>query len=269
MALPMRTIPFPPPAASLAAPSPTAERVRLSVAPALPSLSADQAQRWAGHYNTRFPESAARVQRQQWYTDLSTIAITPTRGMIHYEVVGSWLCLRRPINHRWSHHLIAGYEVGAAYNKAVEHILANHQLANHRYLLTMEDDNLPPPDGLLMLFEHMDQYDVIGGLYWSKGEQAFPMVFGDPARPDTRFRIQPPRAHTIQPVRGTGMGFTLFKLDIFKQVAPPWFVTEQADLRVIGHDLYFFEKIYQLGYKTAVDTRVRVGHLDVHSGVIW
>ena len=37
-------------------------------------------------------------------------------------------------------------------------------------MLTLEDDNLPPPDGLLRLYESIEAgpYDAVGGLYWTR-----------------------------------------------------------------------------------------------------
>ena len=44
--------------------------------------------------------------------------------------------------------------------------------------------------------------------------------------------------------------------------------TEEG-IKMYTQDLFFFEKIRPLGYKCAVDTRVKIGHLDVKSGIIY
>ena len=41
-----------------------------------------------------------------------------------------------------------GMEVGEAYSQAIEAILAHPDLSKFKYILTMEHDNIPPPDGL-------------------------------------------------------------------------------------------------------------------------
>jgi hypothetical protein len=171
---------------------------------------------------------------------------------------------------------IRGYEVGQAYNMAVEMILGNPELSTWKYMLTIEEDNLPPPDGLLKLYEHMDIYDVVGGLYWTKGEGGQPMIYGNPAVKPTNFIPQVPLPDTIQPACGLGMGFNLFKIDIFKdaRLTKPWFKTLQefsptSGSRAYTQDLYFYEQAGKLGYTFACDTRVRVGHLDAASDVIW
>lgn len=215
------------------------------------------------------------IIRGQTYRDLSTVIIIPTRGLIHCMVVSSWWSLIMPMNQKSTRVFAGGMEVADAYNNMVEQVLANPELSKWKYILTMEEDNLPPPDGLLKLYENIDKYDVVGGLYWTKGEQGQPMIYGEGKDGDLHFRPQPPREE-IQPCDGLGMGFTLFKMDIFKdpKVSKPWFKTlnewsPQAGTKLYTQDLYFFENIRKLGYKVACDTRVRVGHLDPGSEVVW
>jgi len=153
--------------------------------------------------------------------------------------------------------------------------LSDPELSKWKYILTLEEDNLPPPDGLLKLYENIEQYDVIGGLYWTKGEGGQPMIYGDINDKEFNFRPQPP-INDIQECNGLGMGFTLFKTDIFRdeRLEKPWFKTLQEwdsekGARGYTQDLYFFEKIKKLGYKVACDTRVKVGHYDVEMDVVW
>jgi hypothetical protein len=169
-----------------------------------------------------------------------------------------------------------GMEVGEAYNSVIEMILANPELSTWKYILTLEDDNMPPPDGLLKLYEHIDEYDVIGGLYWTKGEGGQPMIYGDPKSPTLNFIPQIPISEGIQPANGLGMGFNLFKLDIFKdeRIPKPWFKTLQEFIpgqggRAYTQDLYFYERAGKVGYKFACDTRVKVGHYDSVMDVVW
>ena len=86
--------------------------------------------------------------------------------------------------------------------------------------------------------------------------------------------IDQAQTNAIQPCCGLGMGFTLFRLKLFKELARPWFRTVSAwndeyGVQKYTQDLYFFERVSQAGYRFACDTRVKVGHLDVESGTIW
>lgn len=230
-----------------------------------------------GIHNADLAASAERLNTGKTYRDLSTVIVCPTRGTIPDRVVQSWMALIRPMNQRVIGPLfIRGYEVGDAYNIAVNMILSHPDLSNWKYMLTIEEDNLPPPDGLLKLYESMDTYDVVGGLYWTKGEGGQPMIYGDPAVQPLNFIPQVPKPDTVQAANGLGMGFNLWKIDMFKdeKIPRPWFVTAQSFTPGVGakqytQDLYFFERAGQAGYTFACDTRVKVGHLDPQTDVVW
>lgn len=221
-------------------------------------------------------DSISRLQQARTYKDLSTVCVVPTRGVIPARVVQYWFNLMQPMNQKFMRVFVIGLEVGDAYNSAVELILNNPQLKDWKYLLTLEEDNIPPPDGLLKLYENMEKYDAVGGLYWTKGEGGQPMIYGDPKAMPMNFLPQIPRPDTLQECCGLGMGFTLFKISIFRdpKVPRPFFKTIQEyqpgqGIRAYTQDLYFFENIHSLGYKVACDTRVKVGHYDMESDKIW
>lgn len=228
-----------------------------------------------GEHNLR-ADSLARLEKGRAYQDLSTIIVCPTRGMVPAKVVQSWMGLIRPMNQKvMGPMFIVGMEVGDAYNAAIDMILANPELSTWKYLLTIEEDNLPSPDGLLKLYENIGEYDVVGGLYWTKGEGGQPMIYGEGKDGNLHFRPQMPTIE-IQPCDGLGMGFTLFKMEIFKdaRLEKPWFKTcqewdPQKGTQLYTQDLFFFERIRKLGYKVASDTRVKVGHYDFASDIVW
>lgn len=229
----------------------------------------------AGFHNTN-PGTRSRLEKAKTYRDLSTICICPTRGNIHAKVVQSWMGLMAPMNQKFTRIFMIGMEVGAAYNAAIEQILANPELSKWKYILTLEEDNMPPPDGLLKLYESMDEYDVVGGLYWTKGEAGQPMIYGDPNVMPRNFVPQMPVVEGLQRANGLGMGFNLFKMSIFKdpKVPKPWFKTEQSFQPGVGtkaytQDLYFYENAGSVGYKFACDTRVRVGHYCAQTDFVW
>ena len=186
----------------------------------------------------------------------------------------SWANLMTPMNQQVFRLPIIGMEVGDAYNKALEMILENPVLSKFKYILTLEHDNLPPPDGLLKLYESMDKFDVVGGLYWTKGEVGQPMIYGDPQIYPKNFIPQIPKPESLQECNGLGMGFTLFKLSIFNKIPKPWFKTlQEYDINkgasAATQDLYFFQNAAREGFKFACDTRVKVGHLAIAEGVVW
>ncbi len=236
-----------------------------------------------GINNADLVRAAERLQKGGTYRDLSTIIVCPTRGVIPDRVVQAWMGLIRPMNQKVIGPLFfRGYEVGAAYSMAVQMVLDNPELSNWKYICTIEEDNIPPPDGLLKLYEAMEggvdgvTYDGVGGLYWTKGEGGQPMIYGDPAVEPMNFIPQVPRPDCVQPANGLGMGFNLFRVSMLKdeRLERPLFQTKQeykpeGGSRLYTQDLFFYENARKLGYKFACDTRVRVGHLDPATDVVW
>lgn len=224
-----------------------------------------------GFHNATLVASRDRVLRGKGYRDLSTVWVVPSRGVVACKVVSSWIGLMRPMNQAVVGPIfIENMEVGEAYNKAVEMILEHPQLKNFKYILTVEEDNCPPPDGFLKLYESIDTYDVVGGLYWTKGEGGQPMCYGDPAVMPKNFLPQPPPLDCVKPYNGLGMGFNLFKLPMFKKLPKPWFKTLQDPVKGCStQDLYFFANAGREGYRFACDGRVKVGHWQQDSQTMW
>jgi hypothetical protein len=226
------------------------------------------------------------------YRDLSTVCIVPVPGSVKESVNGhviesrlngvpprvlqSWFSMMTPMNQKFTRLFISGMEVGEAYNSAIEFIVSHPELSKWKYVLTLEWDNMPPPDGLLKLYESIELYDVVGGLYWTKGEGGQPMIYGDPDVMPMNFIPQVPRENEVQRCNGLGMGFNLFKMKIFKdpKVPKPWFKTVQEFTPGVGsttytQDLYFYQNAGLAGYKFACDNRVRVGHFDAVADLVW
>jgi hypothetical protein len=165
-------------------------------------------------------------------------------------------------------------EVGDAYSTAIEQILAHPELSQWEYLLTLEHDNMPPADGVVKLIEQMEahpEYSCIGGLYFTKGEGGCAQIWGDPKDPVINFRPQLPDPNGgLVECCGTGMGFNLWRLKMFKdpQLRKPWFVT-QVKNGVSTQDLYAWSDLRKYGYRCAVDCSVKVGHYDSVNDICW
>lgn len=232
----------------------------------------------SGVHNQRIEQTRARLKQGRQYKDLSTIMVCPTRGSIPARVVESWLNLMSPMNNGFVRMFIERMEVGDAYNIAVETILAHPQLKDFKYMLTVEEDNLPPADGLLRLLEAIcdcdkpckEHFAQVAGLYFTKGEGGQPMIYGNP-RTVLKFEPQVPVPNAVQECNGTGMGFTLYHLGLFrdKAIPKPWFKTVQENGAQGTQDLYFMGAVRRAGYRIASDNRVTVGHYDDSTGVIW
>lgn len=227
-----------------------------------------------GKNNENLGEAILKVENYKMYEDLSTIIICPTRGTFPTRVVQAWMKLMKPMNQKVAGPIFAeSMRVDDAYEALITYILGNDYLNKFKYVLTIEEDNLPPMDGLIKLYKSMDKYDVVSGLYWGKGEQGFPMIFGNPDKPGD-FVPQKPEPNTLQEANGLGMGFNLFKLDMFRNIEQPWFKTlegedEDGNIGQMTQDLYFYEKASKKGYKFACDTSILVGHYDHNTDTVY
>lgn len=224
-----------------------------------------------GAHNADLEAATRRLKSGRQYTDLSTICVIPTRGMIPVKVVESWWGLQTPMNNKFMRLVIKGMEVADAYNSAVRLVLDHPELSKWRYILTLEEDNLPPWDGLLKLLEAIDgrkKYDAVGGLYWTKGMAGQPMIYGNPTEP-INFMPQLPQPDCIQECHGLGMGFTLFRTEVFRKLPEPWFKTVNEQGAQGTQDLYAFANMRKLGMRVACDTRVKVGHYDAEGDKTW
>ena len=218
------------------------------------------------------------------FRDNSTIVVCPTRGMISHRVVGAWQNLIAPMNQKRAWLFAAGDEVGHAYNRLIEFILADPNLSQWKYLLTVEDDNLLPPDAHVRLLESIEAgpFDAVGGLYFTKGDFNMPMAYGSPAEyAATGVLDFRPRhvneclaAGQVMEVNGIAMGCSLYRMSLFREIPAPWFVTvadliPEKGVQCMTQDLAFCEKARRAGKRFAVDMRVRVAHLDVQTGIAY
>lgn len=230
-----------------------------------------------GTHNADLAKANQRLSDSGSYKDLSTVIITPTRGgrSLCPRFVSSVMGLMRPMNQKcFGPIFMSGMEVGKAFNAAIEMILSHPDLSKFKFIFTLEDDNIPAPDCLLKLYESMRDFDVVGSLYWTKGEGGQPMIYGNPNETPLNFVPQRVQSGTVQRCNGVGMGATLFKMDLFRRIPAPWFETIQDFTPGVGargytQDLAFCEKACKAGVRIAVDTRVKTGHLDVENNQLW
>lgn len=171
--------------------------------------------------------------------------------------------------------LAQGMEVGEAYSSAIAQVIEHPELREWEYVLTIEHDNCPPPDGVLRLVERMEErpeLSCVGGLYFTKGEGGVAQIWGDPRDPVTNFRPQPPDlGGGLVECCGTGMGFNLWRLSMFKdkRLRVPWFKTEKSAAGIGTQDLYAWSDFRKYGYRCAIDCGVRVGHYDMATDTTW
>lgn len=240
------------------------------------------------------------------FKDNSTIIIVPTRGIERHtreaacekgdhaqclmpvfqrKVVECWQNLISPMNQKRAFIYCSGNEVGKSYDAMVSNILNDPNLSKWKYILTLEDDNIVPADTHIRLLESIEfgPFDAVSGIYFTKGDINMPMAFGDPEhyRKTGEMEFRPrnigdnlARGENLIEVNGIAMGVALWRLDLFRSMPQPWFVTVSDIIPGKGsnsftQDLYFCNHARKCGKRFAVDLRVKAGHMDVNTGIIY
>ncbi len=227
-----------------------------------------------GRHNADLAKSSRRIEQGGSWKKQRIITVIPAGNSIPTKVYLSHLSLIYPPNQAVHRVAAIGKEVGEAFSDAIAGIIAQPELSTWEYILTIEHDNIPPPDGIIKLIARMEQHPefaCIGGLYWTKGEGGVPQIWGDPKDPILNFRPQVPVPGQLVECCGTGMGFNLWRLSMFKdeRIERPWFQTQCSRNGVGTQDLSFWTKARKHGYRCAIDCDVLVGHYDPVGDVVW
>lgn len=227
-----------------------------------------------GRHNADLGRSSQRILKGASWKKQRTIMLIPAGESIPTKVYLSHCGLIFPPNQGSYRMAAIGMEVGEAFSNAISEIVAHPELSQWEYLLTIEHDNIPPQDGVVKLIAQMEAHPelaCIGGLYWTKGEGGVPQIWGDPNDPVLNFRPQVPRPGELVECCGTGMGFNLWRLAMFKddRLRRPWFKTIAGKEGVGTQDLYFWGDARKYGYRCAIDCGVLVGHYDAASDIVW
>lgn len=226
-------------------------------------------QDFGGSHNADLGSTHARLMRGGSWKKNRIVVILPAADTIPAKVALTHWNLAFPPNNGVVRILAQGMEVGDAYTQAIQGILDHPDLSQWEYILTLEHDNTPPPDGVIKLVEQMElhpELSCIGGLYFTKGPGGVPQIWGDVRDPIINFRPQLPDLNGgLVECVGTGMGFNLWRISMFKdpQLRRPWFKTQCDASGVATQDLYFWADARKYGYRCAIDCSVRVGHYDL------
>jgi hypothetical protein len=229
-----------------------------------------------GRHNQDLENARLRVIQGGSWKRQDCIVLLPAAKMVPMKCAMSWWNLIFPPNNGVIKIGMVGTEVGQAYSNAIQMILDNPQLSKFPYIVTIEHDNVPPPDGVLKLIKHMEmhpEFAAISGLYWTKGEGGCPQIWGDINDPMVNYRPQPPRADGgLIECYGIGMGFAVWRTEMFKDpdLRKPWFKTVASAEEGVGtQDLYFWGDARKYGYRCAVACDVPTGHHDLQTDITW
>lgn len=229
-----------------------------------------------GIHNADLQASAARIVEGKGWLKTDTVIVMPAAKMVPMKCALTWMNMIRPPNQSCPPIWASGMEVGDAYSQVIQQVVDHPQLGAHKYILTIEHDQTVPQDGLLTLIKHAEthpEFAAISGLYWTKGPGGVPQIWGDVKDPLINYRPQPPRVDGgLVECNGLGMGFCLFRMDLFRdqRLRRPWFRTVASTTEGVGtQDLYFWGDARAKGHRCAVACDVLVGHHDSNENKTW
>jgi hypothetical protein len=231
-------------------------------------------QSFGGKHNETIEQTQKRLIKEGSWKKQRIVVVLPASSQMSTKVALSHWNLIFPPNQAVVRIIAENMEVGYAYTEAIEGVLNHPELSKWEYILTIEHDNMPPPDGVLKLLKDMEEhpeYSCIGGLYYTKGEGGVAQIWGDPKDPVLNYRPQLPVTGQLVECCGTGMGFNLWRMKMFKddRLRKPWFKTIAGAEGVGTQDLYAWADFRKYGHRCAVDCGVLVGHHDSGANFTW
>lgn len=136
-------------------------------------------------------------------------------------------------------------------------------------IFCIDSDIVWNPDHFIKLLQ--SDKDIISGVYYeAQGADAMIHRNKDDYRPMSREEITAlQQTGDSFPAYGVGLGFMCVKQGVFESLKRPWYglgkVTQEVDGEIyelpLGEDLYWCERVADLGYQVNVDPTVVVGHV--------
>ncbi len=132
---------------------------------------------------------------------------------------------------------------------------------NCDYIFFLDSDVLIDENQLDKLLYHSK--DVISGVYYKRTPFYEPLPRRRVAE-NLYISIEPEGENIIE-VDGTGLGCLLVNMDIFDKIPYPWFefkyVNRNGEWSQLSEDLYFCQKVQNIGEKIYCDPTVKCGHI--------
>ena len=135
------------------------------------------------------------------------------------------------------------------------------KMAGCTHLVMMDSDMIYHPKTIARLLSH--RLPIVGALCYRRYPPFDPLMYKGKLN---EFKtVEEWEPDSLVEVDATGTGCLMIDMDIFNNMAEPWFeFVENPDKErggIIGEDFYFCHKLREAGYQIYVDTSVPSGHL--------
>ena len=144
------------------------------------------------------------------------------------------------------------------------------------YILFLDDDIIPPIDGLCKLITNITNNKNIGavsGDYYLKGEPSYSVHLQLDPKTGIVSELESITKENdlIENNWLIGLGFALIDLNFFKQARQPWFKCHSKNNKEIdiNEDAHCTELLFQNGYKVLIDRSIQCLHVDYKNKKIY
>lgn len=135
---------------------------------------------------------------------------------------------------------------------------------NCDYVLSIDDDQIFPPDTLTRLLKH--DVDIVACKINAK---VFPIQHHVQLLDESHLTLQDRMMGKIETpeelfeCKAIGTGVILIKTEVFKKIELPWFSTETHEngMTKMGEDYWFCRQARNAGYKIYCDPTLQIGHI--------
>lgn len=187
----------------------------------------------------------------------SILIAIPTLDVIKTETVSSLFAATALTNYPARLHIHTSCYVHDARNKSVDTAIKT----GVTHLMFIDSDMQFPPDAINRLMAH--DKDIVAGLYFRRQRPHLPTIHqkvGDRLVIPKKFPTD-----KLFEVYGLATGFMLIKVEVLKNIKPPWFYFGDFHGHAMGEDIYFCNKAKQKGYKIWCDPTIEIGHVGAYS----
>lgn len=196
------------------------------------------------------------IQMEQQSKKKILIAI-PTARYIEPETFKSVYDLEIPDGYETVFQYFYGYQVDQ-----IRNLIADWTINGYDYLFSIDSDISFESDTLMKMLNH--NVDIISGLYIQRipGTHQIEIYKHNERGGYTNIRYEEIKDKGLVKIAGCGMGCTLIKAEVMKEIEYPQFVYHSAidHAHTISEDIDFCRKVNEKGFQIYTDTSIKCTH---------
>jgi len=225
-------------------------------------------------YNGIIPDNALvdalRDFKKIWKDKITVLVCEPTAGIIDYQAHESCCDL---ISSLKAYEYVSNYKFfKTCLGKLLIHY-ARESFAEYAvkmgfdYIMFIDDDHIWDNQMFQKLEKYLKDYDIVAPLCVQRQEPYNPVVYKVDYEQTQQGELLKSRLYcnekdinrgdVITDAQAIGFGCAIIKVDLFKRMERPWFMS----MAPLGEDILFCAKASRIGAKIVVDTNVESGHL--------